>query len=67
MLLIALSALMLAGGIAIWEWVDRSRSAQFPWRNTQAAAARARQAAMATMNEQAETRPHLQTSSPQRP
>ena len=64
MLLIAISALMLAGGIAIWERVELSRAAQNPWRNTQAADARARRAALATVNDQAETRPHLQTSSP---
>ncbi len=65
MLLIAFSALMLAGGIAIWEWVELSRRAQSPWWNTQQATARARArwAALATMDEQTETRPHLQTSS----
>jgi hypothetical protein len=63
--LIAFSALMLAGGIAIGEWVELSRGAQFPWRNVQAATARARRAALATVNEQAETRRHLQTSSPE--
>jgi hypothetical protein len=65
MLFIAFSALMLAGRIAIWEWVELSRGAQFPWRSTQAAAARTRHAALATVNERAETRLHLQTSSPE--
>jgi hypothetical protein len=64
MLLIAFSALMLARGIAIWEWVELSRRTQSPWWNTQEATARAWRAALATVNEQAETRPQLQTASP---
>ena len=63
MLLVAFSALMLAGGIAIWEWVELSRRAQSPWWNTQEATARARRAALATLNQQGETRPPRQTSS----
>lgn len=65
MLLIALAALMLAGGTAIWEWVELSRRAQSPWRITQEATARARRAALATVNAQPETRPHVQTFSPE--
>jgi hypothetical protein len=63
MLLIAFSALVLAGGLGIWEWVELSRRAQNPWWNTQEATARARRRAMATRNEQAETQAHPQTSS----
>ncbi len=42
MLLIALAALVLSGGIAIWEWVELGRRARSPWWNTQQATARAR-------------------------
>ncbi|MGP0062654.1 MAG: hypothetical protein ACLQGP_03495 [Isosphaeraceae bacterium] len=57
MLLIALAALLLAGGMAIRERLESMRRAQDPWWPTKQAVARAaRRAALTRANERTESR-----------
>jgi hypothetical protein len=45
MLAVALSAILLALGLAIRDEIEASRRSQFPWKQVQAASAKARRAA----------------------